>query len=114
MTHTILIVLFGLLLLPGLLMTLVPMLPAFWFLLAVASVFAYVDGFVHLTLGNLGVLTLIFLLSVVVDWSAGLLGAKFGGAGWKSLLYGAAGSIFGLFVLPPLILIIYHKPPNPS
>lgn len=101
MTHAVLVVLFGLLLLPGLAMAFVPMLPAFWFLFAVAVIFALVDGFVHLTAGNFAVLGGIVLLSVLVDWSAGLLGAKFGGAAWKSLLYGAVGSFVGLIILPP-------------
>src|SRR3989338_8221393 len=102
MTHGILVFIFGLFLLPGLIMAFVPMLPAFWFLFAAASVFALLDGFVHITTANLAVLAGIFALSIVVDWSAGLLGAKFGGATWKSLLYGMIGSVIGLFIFPPL------------
>src|SRR3989344_5556500 len=102
MTHGILVFIFGLFLLPGLIMAFVPMLPAFWFLFAAASVFALLDGFVHITTANLAVLAGIFALSIVVDWSAGLLGAKFGGAGGKSILYGLAGSIVGVFVFPPV------------
>ncbi len=102
MTHTVLVVVFGFLLLPGLLMALVPMLPAFWYLLAVAALFAVIDGFTHLTAANLAALGGIVAASIVVDWSAGLLGAKVGGAAWKSLLYGAAGAVTGLALLPPL------------
>lgn len=82
-------------------MALVPMLPAFWYMLACVIVFGIIDGFTHLTLGNLGVLAGLFFLSMCVDWSAGLLGAKFGGAGWKSLLYGAISGVIGLLVFPP-------------
>ncbi len=102
MTHGILVTLFGLLLLPGVMMSFVPMLPAFWYLIACAAAFGIVDSFTHLTLGNFGVLIGIFLLSIAVDHGAGLLGAKFGGAAWKSLLYGALGGIIGLFLFPPL------------
>lgn len=102
MTHTLLLVLFGIIMVPGLLMAFVPMLPAFWYMLACAAVFGIIDGFAHLTLANLGVLFGLFLLSIAVDWSAGLLGAKLGGAGWKSLLYGVLGGVVGLFVFPPL------------
>ncbi len=101
MTHFTLVFLFTLLLLPGLFMACIPMLPAFWYLLAGASVFALIDGFSHLTLSNLGILASLFTLSILVDWSAGLLGAKMGGAGWKSLLWGTLGSLIGLFIVPP-------------
>ena len=102
MSHIALVIIFGLLLLPGLLMAFVPMLPAFWYLLAVSAVFGIADGFTHLTLQNLGTLAAVLLLSIAVDWSAGLLGAKFGGAAWKSLLFGMAGSLIGFFIFPPL------------
>lgn len=102
MTHTVLVTVFGLLLLPGILMALIPMLPAFWYLLAAAALFAVIDGFTHLTAANLAVLGGIFAASILVDWSAGLFGAKFGGAAWKSLLYGAAGGIVGVLIFPPL------------
>lgn len=101
MTHTVLVTVFGLLLLPGILMALVPMLPAFWYLLAGATLFAVTDGFTHMTGANLAVLAGIIAASILVDWGAGLLGAKFGGAAWKSLLYGAVGGVVGLFFAPP-------------
>ena len=101
MTHITLVALFGLLLIPGLAMTLVPMLPAFWYLFGVSVVFGILDGFMHLSAPNLAMLGGLFLISMAVDWSAGLLGAKFGGAAWKSLLYGMAGSFVGLALIPP-------------
>ena len=95
------IILFTFLLIPGALLVLVPLFPAFWYLMAMATLFAVLDGFVHFTAANLAVLGVIFLLSIVVDWSAGLLGAKFGGAAWKSILWGACGSVIGLLLFPP-------------
>lgn len=102
MTQTVFTILFGLLLLPGLAMVFVPFLPAFWYLLGVAAVFGAIDGFAHLTLGNFSVLAAIFGASIVVDWSAGLLGAKIGGAAWTSVLFGALGALIGFLVMPPL------------
>ena len=102
MTHSTLVLLFGLLLIPGFAMVFVPMLPGFWFLLAVVVLFALIDGFTHVTAGNFALLGVIFALSIIVDWSAGLLGAKLGGAAWKSLLYGVLGGFVGLLILPPL------------
>lgn len=83
-------------------MVFVPLFPAFWYLIAVALVFGIVDGFIHLTLSNFLILMGLFLTSIIVDWSAGLLGAKFGGAAWKSLFYGAIGGGVGFLMFPPL------------
>src|SRR3989344_7169835 len=102
MTHSTLVLLFGLLLIPGFAMVFVPMLPGFWFLLAVVVLFALIDGFTHVTAGNFALLGVIFALSIIVDWSPGLLGAKLGGAAWKSLLSGGLGGFVGLLILPPL------------
>lgn len=101
MSHSILVILFTVLLLPGAALALVPMFPAFWYLLGMAAVFGALDGFVHLSVQNFIVLAVIFLLSIAVDWSSGVLGAKFGGAGWKSLLWGGFGGLVGFLLLPP-------------
>lgn len=50
--------------------------------------------------------TLVFLLiitaiSILVDYSSGLLGAKFGGANGKSILIGILGTILFIPILPP-------------
>lgn len=101
MPHIILVSVFELILLPGLAMVFIPLFPAFWYLIAVALIFGIVDGFIHLTIYNFSILAGLFLASVVVDWSAGLLGAKFGGASWKSLFYGAIGGGIGFLLFPP-------------
>ncbi|MDO8620001.1 MAG: DUF456 domain-containing protein [bacterium] len=78
------------------------MLPAFWYLFAGVTVFGFVDGFTHLSLQNLAVLAGLFLLSILVDSGSGLLGAKLGGAGWKSLLFGMLGGLLGFLIMPPV------------
>lgn len=88
------------LLVPGVLMALVPMLPALSYMFVVALVFAIYDGFTALTVKELLVLLGITLLSIVIDHTSGLLGAKYGGAHTKSLLWGIAGSIIGTFIAP--------------
>lgn len=82
-------------------MALIPLFPTFWYLIGMAAIFGAIDGFTHLTAENFIVLGGIFLLSVAVEWSAGFLGAKFGGAGWRSLLWGGVCSLVGLILLPP-------------
>lgn len=101
MTHIILTAIFSILLLPALAMAFVPLFPTFWYLFTIASVFGVLDGFIHLTGSNVGILAGILVVSIAVDWSAGLLGAKFGGAAWKSLAYGALGGFIGFLLFPP-------------
>lgn len=101
MSHPVFVILFTVLLLPGALLVLIPLFPAFWYLITMATIFGVIDGFQHLSVENFVALLCIFLLSVAVDWSAGLLGAKFGGAAWKSLLWGGLGAVVGLFIFPP-------------
>lgn len=102
MPYSVSAILFGLFLLPGLAMVFIPLFPAFWYLISVALVFGIVDGFIHLTASNLFILVGLFLASVIVDWSVGLLGAKLGGAGWRSLFYGAIGGVIGFLLFPLL------------
>ncbi len=106
MTHSVLALVFSVLLIPGLVLAFVPMMPAFSYMLLIASVFGFIDGFTHLTLGNLVVLGCIFLLSVFSDWSSGLLGAKFGGGSFRGLLGGIIGSLIGFLLLPPIGVFI--------
>lgn len=101
MNYVAFVIVFALLLIPGALMALVPMFPTFWYLIGMTAIFGAIDGFTHLTAGNFMVLVGIFLLSVAVEWSAGFLGAKFGGAGWRSLFWGAVGALIGVVLLPP-------------
>src|SRR3989338_1034884 len=85
MTYLALVILFGILLLPAVAMVFIPFLPTFWYLLAIFAVLACIFG-----------------VSILVDWSAGLLGAKLGGAAWKSVAFGALGAFVGFLIVPPL------------
>lgn len=102
MTHVILMFVFSVLLIPGLILAFIPMMPAFSYMILVATIFGFLDGFVHLTLEELIILGGIFLLSVVSDWSSGLVGAKFGGGSFKGLVGGVIGSVLGFLLLPPI------------
>ncbi len=94
------LVLASLLLLPGIAMAFVPMLPALSYMFVVALAFALFDRFHALTVGQLLALLAVTLASIVVDHTSGLLGAKYGGAHTKSVLWGMVGAFVGLFVLP--------------
>lgn len=102
LNHSLLVTVFVVALLPALGLVFIPLFPTFWYLMGVTLLFAFVDGFIHLTSAHLVILGGIFAASLAVDWSAGFLGARFGGAAWKSLLYGAIGGGIGFLLMPPL------------
>ncbi|HEY9481143.1 MAG TPA: DUF456 domain-containing protein [Candidatus Paceibacterota bacterium] len=86
----------------GIPMAFVPMLPALSYMFAIAFLFALATRFA--TLSGEGVLALlaIALVSILIDHVSGALGAKYGGAHTKSLLWGIAGAIVGTLFLPTL------------
>lgn len=96
-----LFIIFIILLLPGLVGVILPILPGIPYMFVVALIFAVIDKFQHLTGNNLLVLGLIAGLSLMIDYFAGLLGARFGGASRKAILFGLTGLIAGLILLPP-------------
>lgn len=102
MSHTLIVSIATLFLVPGFFMAFVPMLPALSYMLIVSLVYAFFDHFLHLSYIETGVLLILTVLSIVVDHLAGILGAKYGGAHGKSLLWGLAGSIIGTFIAPLL------------
>src|SRR5688572_13441688 len=102
MTEPWLLVLAVLFMLPGLAGILLPALPGIPIMFLVALGFGAIDRFVHLTGMELGILFGIALASFVVDYLAGTLGAKFGGASARATLAGLAGMVAGFFLFPPL------------
>ncbi|MES2087434.1 MAG: DUF456 domain-containing protein [Patescibacteria group bacterium] len=101
MSHLVLTVVFTILLFPAIFMVLIPMMPAMTYLFGMAAVYGLVDRFEHLQLGELAVLAGIFCISLIVDWFAGVLGAKYFGASKKSILWGCLGILFGSILFPP-------------
>jgi uncharacterized protein len=100
MIQTLALTLSIVLLVPGVFMALVPMLPALSYMFVVALVFAIYNSFSTLEVKELLILLGITFVSIVVDHTSGLLGAKYGGAHTKSLLWGIVGSIIGTFIAP--------------
>lgn len=96
----IILVVFSILLLPGLLGSFLP-LPGMAYMFTMALVYGFIDGFERLTLVNIVFLGAIFFISVLIDFFSGLIGAKYGGASKQSVLAGMAGMIVGTLLLPP-------------
>ena len=89
------------LMLPGLLSVVVPVVPGVPYMFVVALLYGLLTRFVGLTGWELGGLGALAALSVAVDFFAGMLGARFGGASAKAGLWGLAGSLVGTVLLPP-------------
>lgn len=85
----------------GVFFAFVPMLPAVLYMLLVTLAYGAVDHFSSISMGNLGVLVSIYIISLFVDMFSGILGAKYGGASRKSIWYGFIGMIVGFIILPP-------------
>ena len=67
----------------------------------IALAYGFVDHFQKFTTAELIILAILAVLSVVVDYASGVLGAKYGGVSGKSAMAGFAGLILGLILFPP-------------
>jgi uncharacterized protein YqgC (DUF456 family) len=76
------------------------MLPGVPYLFIVALIYGFIDHFTRLSLKELTILGALAILSIIVDQSAGLIAARYGGARGKTFLYGIAGAIIGTIILP--------------
>lgn len=80
---------------------LLPMLPGIPLMFIATLVYGLASDFSRMEPWHLWVFGGITILALLIDWSAGLIGAKFGGASRRSLLFGLAGMIIGLVTFPP-------------
>jgi uncharacterized protein YqgC (DUF456 family) len=75
-------------------------MPGLFYMGVIALVFSAIDNFAHITSGNWWVLGGIIFAGFFIDIMAGLLGARYGGAHARSLLFGALGMFVGTFLIP--------------
>ncbi len=101
MMETALLIVFVLLLLPGVVGIFIPVLPGIPLMFFMALFFAVLTGFNRLTGTEIGYLGFIALSSLVVDYLSGVIGARYGGASRKSLGYGLLGILAGTLLMPP-------------
>ncbi len=100
MTHTILVIISAILLLPGI-VGIFLLLPGLPYMFVIALIFGFIDKFQHLTTLEIIILTFIAVVSLVIDHLAGLFGARWGGATKTALILGIFGFIIGIIVFPP-------------
>lgn len=90
-----------LLMIPGIIGLFIPVLPGIPFMLLVALTFGGVTTFSELTGNEIGILAIIAVASIAIDYLAGVLGAKYSGASARALGAGFLGMLIGLILLPP-------------
>ncbi len=102
MANTIIYITAIVLLSAGVLLTLIPMFPALAYMFIIALAYAFFDGFIAFSGSDLAIIFSFVAVSFVIDHVAGALGAKYGGAHIKSMMWGILGGILGTILFPPL------------
>jgi len=102
MSQTIPFVIASILLVPGIVMAAIPVLPALSYMFVIAFIYALYGGFHVLQGGELGILAVVLVVSIILDQMSGVLGAKYGGAHAKSLVWGMVGAFVGTLFFPLL------------
>lgn len=84
------------------LLTCIPTLPGVPLMFALTFIYGLIDGFETMAAWHLAIFAALALLSIAIDYSSGLIGAKLGGASKKALVFGIVGLFIGLIIFPPL------------
>jgi hypothetical protein len=82
----------------GLAGTVLPALPGTLFVLGGIVLGAWIDDFVHVGATALTIVTVLAVLAWVLDYVAGLLGARKAGASRQAIIGAALGTVAGLFM----------------
>ena len=98
MAITLLWILCAALILSGLAGTVLPVLPGTILVWCGIVLGAWIDDFTHVGGGTLAVVTVLAVLAWVLDYVAGLLGARRAGASRQALVGAALGTVAGLFM----------------
>jgi uncharacterized protein len=87
-----------LLIVAGLAGTVLPALPGTLFVLAGIVLGAWIDGFTRVGWGSVAAVSVLAVLAWVLDYAAGLLGARKVGASRQALIGAAIGTVLGIFM----------------
>lgn len=97
MTDTLWWILSALLMLAGLAGTVLPALPGTALVLAGIVLGAWIDGFTRVGVGVLAIVSVLAAIAWMLDYAAGLLGARKVGASRQALTGAVIGTVLGLF-----------------
>lgn len=98
MADALLWTLSAVLIVAGLAGTVLPALPGTALVLGGIVLGAWIDGYTRVGTGTLALVTVLAVLAWVLDYVAGLLGARRAGASRQALLGAALGTVAGLFM----------------
>lgn len=101
MSDLALLCIFTVLMAPGLLGIVLPIIPGIPYMFIMALTYALVTGFRTLHVTPLMVLGGLTALSILIDYYSGLYGARIGGASRESIRAGLGGMLLGTVILPP-------------
>lgn len=101
MNDLAIIIITTIILVAGILSAFFMVFPSLAFMFIVTFIYALINHFQHISALELGILAAIAILAEVIDYLSGFIGAKIGGAKFKSLLFGLIGLIIGLIIYPP-------------
>lgn len=104
MDNSWIVVLFSLLLIPGIVGSFFPGVPGLLYMFFAALIYGAVSGFATLTTTNLVILASLVAVAMLIDLLSGIIGARQGGANSKSILSGVVGLVVGTFVIPIPVL----------
>jgi uncharacterized protein len=82
----------------GLAGTVLPALPGPIFVLAGVVLAAWIDGFARVGMAAVAIVTVLAVMAWLLDYAAGMLGARKVGASRQALIGAAAGTVAGLFL----------------
>ena len=85
----------------GIIGIVIPVFPGIPVMFVVALFYGIITKFSTLSTNELIILGIIALVSILVDYASGLLGARYGGASRRSILFGFIGFILGTIFIPP-------------
>jgi uncharacterized protein len=97
MTETLLWLLSAVLIVVGVAGTVLPALPGAAFVLAGIVLAAWIDGFSRVGVGVVAIVSVLAVLSWVLEYVAGMLGAQKAGASRQAMIGAALGTVVGLF-----------------
>lgn len=100
-----LIIVFALILI-GIAGTLVPLLPGIPLIFVAIGAYGWHEGFQQVNAKYLVIMGTLAALSIIVDYLSTTLGAKYSGSSKKGAWGAFIGTLAGLFLFPPLGLII--------
>ncbi|MEK7105529.1 MAG: DUF456 domain-containing protein [Patescibacteria group bacterium] len=94
-------VIFFILLFCCLAFTLIPTIPGVPMMFLLTLGYSALSGFERIGAQTLVALGVIALITIAIDYSSGLIGAKLGGASKKALIAGMLGLLIGVILFPP-------------